>query len=147
MAKQTCAREECENPRKSARALYCDARECERARSRERMRKSAARARDARASEESDTTAAGDATMRMAGGVFSATLAELTSAGRVGTSAGQNALALASRIDFSAADTGSSIAALSKQHLAAMTEALKDADHEGDLVDELTARRQQRAGA
>ena len=82
---------------------------------------------------------------RPAGGVFSATLTALMEAGRVHSPAGQNALALATRIDGGATDTGSSIAALSKQHLAAIAEALRDTEVvKADSIDELRRRREAR---
>ena len=91
-------------------------------------------------------TVAPEVTERSAGGVFSATLTALTEAGRIHTPAGQNALALATRIDGGATDTGSSIAALSKQHLAAMAEAMKDVEAaKADSVDELRRRREARS--
>lgn len=78
--------------------------------------------------------------------MFSATLTALADAGRVHSPAGQNALALATRIDGGATDTGSSIAALSKQHLAAMSEALRDTEGaKADSVDELRKRREARS--
>jgi hypothetical protein len=83
---------------------------------------------------------------RHVGGVFSATLSALTAASRVHSPAGQNALALATRIDGGATDTGSSVAALSKQHLAAMAEALRDVESvKADSVDELRRRREARS--
>jgi hypothetical protein len=127
---------------KGPRARFCDATECQRARARDRRRKADLEARRQRA----EAAPAGEETgsASPAGGVFSATLSELTSSGRVHTPAGQNALALAIRIDNGAEDSGSSLAALSRQHLAALAEALKDLDKVGDLGDELSKRREKR---
>lgn len=88
-----------------------------------------------------EATAQSDEAPRGMGGVFSATLEELTAAGRVHTPAGQQALRLASRIDFSGEDSGASLAALGRQHLAALAEALRDVQPVADPVDELAARR------
>lgn len=133
MAAKKCKATGCRRTVKSPRALYCDDPKCLRARARARTRQ----ARAPRAPEPEEPT-------RPAGGVFSATLNELTEKGRVHTPAAQNALALAVRIDNGADDSGSSIAALSKQHLAALAEALRDVDVEGDAIDELQARRSKR---
>jgi hypothetical protein len=81
---------------------------------------------------------------RPAGGVFAATLAELTAAGRVATPAAQIAIALAVRIDHGAEDTGSSLAALSREHRAALGQALDGAQQLADPVDELQAQRRKR---
>jgi len=75
---------------------------------------------------------------------YAVTLADLERGGRLDTPAGRNALTLASRLDSASGDTGSSIAALSKQHLAALAEALKDAPRADDGVDELAAFRTKR---
>ncbi len=83
----------------------------------------------------------GERPARAPGAVYASTLVALTEAGRVHAPAGQNALALAVRIDGGALDTGSSVAALSKQHLAALAEALRGANVVADGVDELRARR------
>jgi hypothetical protein len=78
--------------------------------------------------------------------IHDATLSALTSANRVETPAGQLALRLAGRLDEDTKDTGSSLAALAKQHLAVLDEALKDAPRDADGVDELRQRRMQRLG-
>ena len=142
MAAKTCAREGCENAPKSKRAKFCDDVECERARARVRQRDSKRRAREEAAEEDLD----GDQ-LRPAGGVYSATLTALQEAGRMHTPAGQQALALAHRLDFGAADTGSGLAALGKQHLAALEEALKNLSVAGDKGDELQERRRRRTSA
>ncbi len=136
---KSCARDGCSNVAKSEWASYCADPECGRVRA--RLRKSAQRS-PAKV-EEFSLPAVED---RPAGGVFAATLTALIDACRVHSPAGQNALALATRIDGGATDTGSSIAALSKQHLAAMAEALKDtAEQKSDSVDELRRRREARS--
>lgn len=139
MAAKTCKREGCRKKPKSPRAQYCADPGCERARARARRQDSDQKAREAAREEQPVDD-------RPAGGVFSATLTALTEAGRVATPAGQNALALATRIDHGAEDSGSSIAALSKQHLAALEEALKNLATAADPVDEFTRRRESRAG-
>ena len=132
-----CERDGCSNPRKSVRAKWCADPKCERVRVRDRVRKTRSGEKPVREPEVEQP--------RAAGGVFSATLVALTEAGRVASPAGQNALALATRIDGGATDTGSSIAALSKQHLAAMAEALRDVQAaKVDSVDELRRRREAR---
>lgn len=132
-----CERDGCSNPKKSPRAKWCDDLACERVRVRDRVRKT-------RASGEIEQLPA-SVPERVAGGVFAASLTALTDAGRVGSPAGQNALALATRIDGGFTDTGSSIAALSKQHLAAMAEALKDvAAAKTDELDAVRRRREAR---
>lgn len=74
-----------------------------------------------------------------------ATRASLEAAGRESTPAGVNALLLAAKLDLGG-DTGSAMAALAKQHLAALEEALKGAPVADDQVDELRARRAKRLG-
>lgn len=133
-----CERDGCSNPKKSPRAKWCDDLACERVRVRDRVRKTRSGGRSEVVEPVEDD--------RPAGGVFSATLTALMDAGRVHSPAGQNALALATRIDGGATDTGSSIAALSKQHLAAMAEALRDVEAaKADSVDELRRRREARS--
>jgi len=132
-----CAREGCSNERKSPRSKYCDDAACVRVRDREAQRRH-------RSGESAPSTA--PAPVPSAGGaVFSASLAELTEAGRVHSSAGQVALSLAVRLDLGASDTGSSLAAVAKQHSAAMAEALRGAEAAvADPVDELRRRREAR---
>jgi hypothetical protein len=67
-------------------------------------------------------------------------MAELQAAGRADTALGQQALALAERVN-NPRDTGSAIAALSKELRAVMVEALKGAEVAADPLDELRARR------
>jgi hypothetical protein len=79
--------------------------------------------------------------------VTSATRAQLEKVGRAETAEGQNAIVLAERLDaatYNALETGSSVAALSKQHLAALADALKDVSVNADGVDELKLRRERR---
>ena len=72
---------------------------------------------------------------------------ELQEAGRVDTSLGQAALLLARRLDSTSADTGSSLAALVREHRATLAEATRGLKVAGDLLDELKARRdRQHAG-
>lgn len=79
--------------------------------------------------------------------VYAATLAALVEAGRHATPAGANALRMAARLDSADEDTGSALAAASKQHLAALEDALRGAARADDGVDELRARRARRVGA
>lgn len=78
--------------------------------------------------------------------VLEATRLALEAAGRLDSPAGRNVLVLADRLDHSLKDTGSSVAAMSKQHLTALAEVLKDAPQAADEVDELEARRARRHG-
>lgn len=57
--------------------------------------------------------------------------------------AGRSALLLARRLD-QGGDTGSAVAALARQHLASLEEALRDATPAGDPVNELRERRRRR---
>ena len=130
---------------KGPRARFCDATECERARARARRRR-ADQAKRQRVGGDDLREAAEETSGSPAGGVFSSTLVSLQEAGRVHTPAGQQALALATRIDNGAEDSGSSLAALGKQHLAALAEALRDLEVLGDPADEVAARRAAHAG-
>lgn len=141
MARKKCARKGCRRSVKSETALYCADPACERARARARRQKADRAARG----EAPPAPPSEDSAGRPAGGVFAATLVELEKAGRVNTPAGQSALALATRIDHSAEDSGSSVAQLSKQHLAALEVAMRGADERDDSIDELRARREKRA--
>lgn len=67
----------------------------------------------------------------------------LVEADRVNTPAGANALRLAAKLD-AGGDTGSAMAALSKQHLAALEVATADVEREGDVVRDLEERRARR---
>jgi hypothetical protein len=78
------------------------------------------------------------------GSVTAATVAKLEAAGRLDSPEGQTALALARRIDAGAAETGSSLAALARQHLATLAEAVKNAAAKADPLDELRARRERK---
>lgn len=64
----------------------------------------------------------------------------LEQAERLNTPAGVNALLLAAKLD-AGGDTGSAMAALSKQHLAALAEATKGVKAVADPIDELRRRR------
>ena len=76
-------------------------------------------------------------------GTLGAVIAELTEAGRLQTSAGQAAVALASRID-AGAESSSGLAALTREMRAAMAEATANVAQTGDALDELRARREAR---
>lgn len=76
-------------------------------------------------------------------GALGAVLAELRAAGRLDSSAGQAAVALARRID-DGAESSAGLAALTREMRAAMAEALSRAEATGDALDELRARREAR---
>ena len=67
----------------------------------------------------------------------------LEAAERLRTPAGVGALTLAAKLDMGT-DTGSALAALQKQHMAALEEALRDAKVAASPLDELRARREAR---
>jgi hypothetical protein len=72
--------------------------------------------------------------------------AELEAADRLGTALGQQALALAERMS-SKFDTGSAVAAVSKELRAVMDAALANAATAADALDELSARRRAKASS
>ena len=72
--------------------------------------------------------------------VRDATLEQLTEAGRVGTTLGRTALALAARIDANQ-DSGGALASLAKQLEATLESATKGAKSVASPMDELRARR------
>jgi ABC-type transporter Mla subunit MlaD len=76
-------------------------------------------------------------------GTLGAVITELTDAGRLNTSAGQAAVALASRID-AGAESSSGLAALTREMRAAMAEATANVAQAGDALDELRAKREAR---
>lgn len=76
-------------------------------------------------------------------GTLGAVVAELTAAGRLDSSSGQAAIALARRID-DGAESSSGLASLTRELRAAMAEALARAEAAGDALDELRARREAR---
>lgn len=79
-------------------------------------------------------------------GLLAATVSELVKAGRENSPTGQAAILLAYRLERAQADTGSSVAAMVKQHQATLAEALKSAD-KASIVDSLKKRRDaKRAG-
>lgn len=80
----------------------------------------------------------------VASGLVAAVRAELEAAERDATALGAQALALAARID-TGADTGSAIAALSKELRAVMDSALAGAAKAADKLDELSERRKRKA--
>lgn len=77
------------------------------------------------------------------GGTLAAVTAELSAVGRLESSAGQAAVALARRID-EGAESSSGLAALTREMRAAMAEALARVEATGDALDELRARREAR---
>lgn len=77
-------------------------------------------------------------------GVLVATLRELERAGRADTPLGQIALALAARLQFATADTGSALASVSKELRATLAAATEGAERAADPVDELRRKREER---
>lgn len=118
------------------KSRFCTGVECKRVRARERKR----------ASRGGTVVELAPRPLASVPSAYDATLEALTSVNRQASPAGVNALTLASRLDSASSDTGSSLAALSKQHLAALEEALKDAPREADGVDELRQQRLRRIG-
>lgn len=79
------------------------------------------------------------------GFVTRATRRELTEGDRADTAAGLAALALAHRIDHAERETGSSFAAVVREHRRTLADALRNLIPKGDAVDELKRKREQRA--
>lgn len=72
------------------------------------------------------------------GKLTKATTAELEAAGRLESALGVAALTIAQRIDgFGLMDTGAGVAALIKEHRAALAEAVKDAEQTADALDQI----------
>lgn len=76
------------------------------------------------------------------GELTAATLSELEDAGRAGSAAGRAALALARRVDASAVETGSGLAALVREHAARLETAVASGKAASDPLDELRRRRE-----
>lgn len=79
--------------------------------------------------------------------ISAATGRELTAAGRLESSLGQAALALARRIDGSAFDSGSSLAALTREWRMTLAAAVEGVPLAASPLDELKAKRDARRGA
>jgi hypothetical protein len=122
---------------KSKRSKFCTDVECKRRRERERKRRGGG--------EVVEMPGASSAPERASeGSIAAAARAELVAAGRADTSVGRAAIALAERLELGMFDTGSSMAALSREYRATLAEALKDARVDADTVDELGERRRRR---
>jgi hypothetical protein len=78
------------------------------------------------------------------GHLTAATLTELEAADMVATSLGQAALMLARRLDTPTIDTGSSIAALVREHRATLTAAVGAGTQAADPLDQLAQQRRLR---
>jgi hypothetical protein len=78
------------------------------------------------------------------GAVEQATAAGLAGAGRAGSPAGQCALVLAQRIDQADGEPGGGLAALVREHRAALADALAGVVPAGNPLDELRRRRERR---
>lgn len=120
---------------KTKRSKYCSDRECVRNRERgwKRGQRSGGKVVDLSPPPEPEPVLSAVAVTRDA----------LEVVGRLHTPAGVNALLLAAKLD-AGGDTGSAMAALSKQHLAALAEATKGVKAAADPVDELRAKREAR---
>lgn len=79
--------------------------------------------------------------------LWTATLVELSAAGRQASASGQAALLLARRLDSRAVETGSAVAAMVREHRAALADALRDAKVAANPLDELRARREHKRAA
>jgi hypothetical protein len=77
----------------------------------------------------------------LVGTLTAATTAELQAAGREFTSLGQAALLLARRLESGEVETGSSVAALVREHRAVLAQAVDGAEVAADPLDELADRR------
>lgn len=81
------------------------------------------------------------------GNLHAAVLAELKEAQKDTTALGQACLALASRIDSGGAESGSAIAALTREFRASLDAALKVSAPAEDVFDEIARKRQERLAA
>lgn len=80
------------------------------------------------------------------GPIGTAVYADLEAANRVGTVAGQMALALANRMDNGSMETGAGYTSVAKQLRETLAEAVAGAQKVNDPVDELRARRDRKLG-
>lgn len=78
------------------------------------------------------------------GGLVDATIRRLRDAGVLDSVEGQSAIVLARRIEFGVMESGSAVAALSRELRAVMESALKSSTPAGNLIDELRAQREKR---
>jgi hypothetical protein len=124
---------------RTRRSKFCAGVECKRARERNRKRL-AAGATGATVTTIHPPPPAEDGL----GQVAQSTHDALVAVDRLNTPAGWNVMAIARRLDASSGDTGSSAAALSKQHLAALEAATRNAAVEPTRMDELRDRRRRR---
>lgn len=141
---------------KTHRSRFCQRPECARARRRDSSRD---RKRSSRASgvpnnvvalsppRPQDDESASDEGASPLGPVATATLAELILASKENTSIGRAALVLAHQLDYGTKDTGSSKAAVARQHQALMADVLSGLEKSENPLDELRSRRRHRRGA
>lgn len=134
---------------RSSRSRYCSDQECRRQRERVRKRRGAAGGQviDLTAHKAKEPEDA-----REAGPIEAATRERLAAAERESTPEGLNALRMARELDGATGQSGSSMQALSKQHLAALDKAMEGAAVAADPIDrirdELRDRREKkRSGA
>lgn len=121
---------------KTNRSKFCADPDCKRARERERKRK--------KGGAEVVPFPQPTEPEGLAGPNEQITRSELEAADRLMTVAGQNAVWLARRLDQAAGDTGSSFAALAKQHLVAVEKALEDVAAADDPIDKRKKAMQER---
>lgn len=125
-------------PAKRATAKYCG----------ERCKKRAQRdpTRPATGTAGTPTQLASVSPLRAASGRIAAlTERELMNAGRLDTVLGAVALALAAKLDEPGLDTGSSIAALAREHRSAMVAALDGVNVEATPLERMKAQRERRS--
>ena len=75
------------------------------------------------------------------GSLVTATLNELAAVSQIDSSLGQSALLLARRLDEGGMDTGSSVAAMIREHRATLAEAISSGKVAADPLDQLAAQR------
>ncbi|HVM10333.1 MAG TPA: hypothetical protein VM345_17880 [Acidimicrobiales bacterium] len=127
---------------RSSRSRYCDDGECRRARERQRKRRRSGSSSAGTPKSKPPAIPPGSSPVPS---LVEVTRRVLEEAKRADSPAGVNALALAARIDAPQFDTAAGLAALSKQHLAALAVALDGAARTGvDPLDEVKAMREKR---
>ena len=103
--------------------------------------------REQRAEAAATASQTAKATAGPVGRVGAAVEADLDAAGVLGTPAGAQAMQLARRLDLSAGDTGSAMAAVSRELSKVLEEAKRKTGAQVNPVDEFTKRREARRGA
>lgn len=144
MIKRACDACEQEYEARTVRSRFCQDKACVRRRAREQKRKK----RSAPVLEHVDQDVElDDQESGFSSAVSAAVLAELEDVGRVDSALGRAALVLARRADrASFGDSGSSLASVVRELRATLAVAVKGAQVEGDIVDELQQQRAKRIG-